>query len=313
MFLVDNRRKTTRRMVDAFVVGRLNIDLFAAPVNTALRTAQTFERALGGFAGNVATALARLGVQAGVVSRVGDDGHGQFARDFLVSEGVDVRFVGTDPYWPTPVAFVESWPPDRFPITYYRRPTAADWQIGPGDLDLSEISAAPLLYVSGTGFAQSPSAETSYEVMAAHRGTTILDLDYRPALWSSPHAYRGWMTTAATQADIVIGNEEEIATAHVQVTGAQALIVKRGGNGARVHAGADVTTVEPMRVEVVNGLGAGDAFAAAVGYALRQGRGLAEAARLGNVAGAIVASRLTCSTSMPTAAELEQEQRRIPS
>ena len=82
-------------------------------------------------------------------------------RAWLAGEGVDVRFLATDPYWPTPPTFCEVWPPDRFPITFYRRPTAPDWQLSPDDFDAKEVAEARLLYATGTGLAQSPSRETT--------------------------------------------------------------------------------------------------------------------------------------------------------
>ena len=100
----------------------------------------TYTRFVGGFAGNVATGLARLGVRAAIVSRVGAEGHGDYVRAWLAAEGVDVRFLATDPYWQTPPTFCEVWPPDRFPITFYRKPTAPDWQLAPEDFDAEEVA-----------------------------------------------------------------------------------------------------------------------------------------------------------------------------
>src|SRR5207247_9708163 len=126
--------------------------------------------------GEAVTGLARLGARAAIVSRVGAEGHGDFVRDWLAREGVDVRFLAVDPYWQTPPTFCEVWPPDRFPITFYRRPTAPDWQLSQEDFDLDEVADAPLLYATGTGLAQSPSRETTLAALQAHRGTTIFDL-----------------------------------------------------------------------------------------------------------------------------------------
>ncbi|MFH5879141.1 PfkB family carbohydrate kinase [Arthrobacter sp. NA-172] len=295
---------TLHRPIEAYVMGRLNIDLFALPVRTALNRAQSFERSLGGFAGNVGTALARLGVRTAVISRVGDDGHGTFAREFLSGEGVDTSSVSTDPYWPTPLAFLESWPPDRFPILYYRKPTAADLQITKADLGLDRIAGAPLLFVSGTGFCQQPSADATLTALEAHRHTTILDLDYRAALWPDPVEYRDWMARAVRHASIIVGNVEEVETSQVSVPPGVPLIVKRGAAGSTVHVDGTSTVLPPTRVDVINGLGAGDAFCAALGYGLLRERPLIESARFGNVAGAIVASRPSCSSSMPYEIEL---------
>jgi 5-dehydro-2-deoxygluconokinase len=290
-------------LIDAVVIGRVGVDLYPNELSTPLRDVRTFTRFVGGFAGNVATGLARLGVSTAIVSRVGDEGHGEFVRDWLAREGIDVRFLRTDPHWPTPPTFCEVWPPDRFPITFYRRPTAPDWQIRPDDFDAETVAAAPLLYATGTGLAQSPSRETTLAVLAAHRGTTIFDLDWRPSLWDDPDAYPALAADAVASSEIVIGNEEEVAAAAIKDV--PRLVLKRGERGATVFDRGTRTDVPPVPVEVVNGLGAGDAFAAAVGQALLGGRSLVEAVRRGTVAGAIVAGRLACSEAMPTLAELE--------
>jgi 5-dehydro-2-deoxygluconokinase len=290
-------------MIDAVVIGRVGIDLYPNELSTPLRHVRTYTRFVGGFAGNVATGLARLGVRAAIVSRVGAEGHGDFVREWLAGEGVDVGFLRTDPRWPTPPTFCEVWPPDRFPITFYRRPTAPDWQISPEDFDAESVATAPLLYATGTGLAQSPSRETTLAALAAHRGTTIFDLDWRPTLWDDTRAYPSLAAQAVESADIVIGNEEEVAAAHVSEL--PRLVLKRGERGATVFDRGTRTDVPPVPVDVVNGLGAGDAFAAALGQSLLAGDDLVVAVRRGTVAGAIVAGRLACSEAMPRLDELE--------
>jgi 5-dehydro-2-deoxygluconokinase len=289
-------------VIDAAVLGRVGIDLYPNELETPLAEVRTYTRFVGGFAGNVATGLARLGVRAAIVSRVGAEGHGDFVRAWLAGEGVDVRFLAVDPYWLTPPTFCEVWPPDRFPITFYRRPTVPDWQLSPEDFDIEEVAAAPLLYATGTGLAQSPSRETTLAALRAHRGTTIFDLDWRPTLWDAPADYPVLAAEAAAAADIVIGNEEEVEAARVDPP---TLVLKRGERGATVYQAGEETDVPGFPVEVVNGLGAGDAFAAAVGRSLLDGLPLVEAVRHGTVAGALVASQLACSEAMPRLEELE--------
>jgi len=177
-------------VIDAAVLGRVGIDLYPNELETPLSEVHTFTRFVGGFAGNVATGLARLGVRAAIVSRVGADGHGDYVRAWLAREAVDVRFLATDSYWQTPPTFCEVWPPDRFPITFYRKPTAPDWQLAPEDFDANEVNEARLLFATGTGLAQSPSRETTLGALRAHRGTTVFDLDWRPALWDDPNRFR---------------------------------------------------------------------------------------------------------------------------
>jgi 5-dehydro-2-deoxygluconokinase len=290
-------------VIEAAVLGRVGVDLYPEQLSTPLAEVETFRKFVGGFAGNVSTGLARLGVHTAIVSRVGADGHGDYVRSWLAAQGVDVRFLATDPYWQTPPTFCEVWPPDRFPITFYRKPTAPDWQLELRDFDPEEVAAAPLLYATGTALAQSPSRETTLAALRAHRGTTIFDLDWRPALWDDPTVFPVLAAQALAAADIVIGNEEEVDAA--QVIDVPVLVLKRGERGATVFQQDEETDVPGVPVDVVNGLGAGDAFAAAFGQALLRGAQVVEAVRRGTVAGAIVASRLGCSDAMPREDDLE--------
>jgi 5-dehydro-2-deoxygluconokinase len=233
-------------------------------------------------------------------------------RDFLAGEGVDVRFLTVDERLNTPPTFCEVWPPDRFPITFYRYPTAPDWQLSPGDFDRAEIAAAPFLLATGTALAQSPSRETTLAALADHDGTTIFDLDWRPTLWEDADQYPELARRAAGDADVVVGNEEEVAAAagnpqKLLELGVETLVLKRGERGAVLfHEGREVE-VPGHPVEVVNGLGAGDAFIAAFTDGLHRRMPLEEAVRRGSVAGAIVAAQLACSEAMPTFEELEAE------
>ena len=296
-------------MIDAAVIGRVGVDLYPNQLRTPLREIRTYTRYVGGFAGNVSTGLARLGVRAAIVSRVGDDGHGEFVRAFLANEGVDVRFLGTDPKWLTPPTFCEIWPPDEFPLTFYRRPTVPDWQIAADDVAAPELAAARILFATGTGLAQSPSRETTLALLHAHGGTAVFDLDWRPTLWEDQTSFGPLAREAAAAADVVVGNEEEVDAAGgldaLLELRPDAVIVKRGADGATLYENGDRIDVPGVPVDVVNGLGAGDAFAAALGYATVRGLGFAEGVRLGNIAGGIVASRVACSEAMPKLDELE--------
>jgi len=181
----------------AFVLGRVGADLYPQQLNTPLEEVRTFERFVGGFAGNVATGLARLGIPTAIVSAVGDDGHGRFVRAFLEREGVDTSALVVHPTLRTALAFCEAWPPDRFPITFYRTPTCPDWELTPADIPAA-MSRAWLAYVSGTGLAREPSrAATLAALERRESGTTIFDLDWRDTLWTDPSEYGPLVRRAA--------------------------------------------------------------------------------------------------------------------
>lgn len=294
----------------AYVLGRVSADLYPQQLNTPLEEVQTFERFVGGFAGNVSTGLARLGVPTAIVSAVGDDGHGRFVRAFLDREGVDTRALRVHPTLRTALAFCEAWPPDRFPITFYRTPTCPDWELTADDLP-REMDRAWLMYASGTGLALEPSRGATLAALERRAsGTTIFDLDWREGLWTDAREYGPLVQRVAKHANVLLGGASEFAAAGLEPRdalelGPDIVVVKRGGEGATVIDRDGERHVARVEVPVVNGLGAGDAFGAAFGAALIAGLDGAQAARRANAAGAIVAARLSCSTAMPTAAEID--------
>jgi 5-dehydro-2-deoxygluconokinase len=301
--------------LEAVVMGRVCVDLYPMQLRVPLEQVEGFHKYVGGFAGNVATGLARLGVRTAIVSAVGDDGHGRYVRDWLTAQGVDCRWLGTHPTLRTALAFCEAWPPDNFPITFYRTPTCPDWELAVSSLDLEALAAVPLAYVSGTGFAIEPSrlaTQSLLEARAGGNGTTVLDLDWRAVLWDDPVDYAACMRDAARHAGVALGSDEELVAAvgtadasRLLDLGVSVVANKHGGRGVTVYvAGQEPVAVPPHPVEVVNGLGAGDAFAAAFGWRLLRGDQPAAAAAVANRAGAHVAARLGCSIAMPTEGDL---------
>lgn len=296
-------------------MGRAGVDLYPMQLETPLEEVEGFHKYVGGFAANVATGLARLGVRVAIVSAVGDDGHGRFVRSFLEREGVDCRWLGVHPTLRTALAFCEAWPPDRFPITFYRTPTCPDWELEMSALDLAAIAAAPLLYVSGTGLAREPSrlaTMAAVEARAQAGAATVLDLDWRAMLWDDPGDYAAAVRLCARMAAIVLGSDEEITAAvgandpaRILALGPATMVQKHGPDGATVHSAGGAERIGGHAVEVVNGLGAGDAFAAAFGWRTLRGDPPARAAAYANRAGAHVAARLGCSIAMPTEGDLQ--------
>jgi 5-dehydro-2-deoxygluconokinase len=294
---------------DAYVLGRVGADLYPQQLRTPLEEVRTFERFVGGFAGNVSTGLARLGVRVGIVSAVGDDGHGRFIRRFLEAEGVDCAALHVHPTLRTALAFCEAWPPDDFPITFYRTPTCPDWELRASQLP-EDLGQVRMLYVSGTGLAREPSRATTFASLERCRQRAIFDLDWREMLWEDVAEYPELAWHAASFAMVVIGGASEFVAAALDPRdllkrGPKIVIVKRGAGGATIVDAHGSRDVPGLDVPVVNGLGAGDAFGAALGAALLAGHDADEAVRRANAAGAIVASRLSCSTAMARAAEID--------
>ena len=303
--------------LETIVIGRVGADLYPNQIETPLSKVRTFTRFAGGFSANVATGLTRLGVEVAIVSRVGDDGHGRFVRGFLESEGVDVRWLETDPHYLTPLVFCEVWPPDHFPLLFYREPTAPDWEITSASIDPGVVRETPVVFASGTCLARSPSREMTLELMEAHGEMTVFDLDWRPSLWREPHAYPDLARRACAAAAIVIGNEDELRAATEQddpergasellAAGPRAVIVKRGPRGVVGLTGTERVDVPGIEAPVVNGLGAGDAFAAALTAAMLRDVALPVALHEANAAGAYVAGQLACSEAMPTRSQLNE-------
>jgi 5-dehydro-2-deoxygluconokinase len=295
---------------EVVVMGRLSADIYPAQIRTPLREQRNYVRYVGGFAGNVSTGLARLQVRTAIVSKVGNDGHGEFIRDFLTGEAVDAGWLRIDHTLNTPVVFCEIWPPDRFPLLFYRTPTCPDWELTTDDFDLESVAEAPILLVSGTGLARDKSRVAHMAALQRHRHTAIFDLDYRPSFWSGADQYRQAVRAALPRADIVVGNEDEVRAATnvedprqgiaaLRALGPSVMILKRGGEGAALYEGDRVIEVPPVRMDVVNGLGAGDAFLASVTHGLLRGINLEIAVRRANWAGAYVASQVPCSEAMP--------------
>jgi 5-dehydro-2-deoxygluconokinase len=304
--------------LEIITMGRVSVDLYPEQIGVPLAEVKTFAKSLGGSATNVAVAAARLGHRSAVITKVGDDGFGQYIRAALEGFGVDARYVGTDPDLRTPLAFCEIHPPDNFPLLFYREPKAPDSNIAAEDLDLGEISSAPLFWITGTGLSEEPSRSTTLGALEARSGgITVVDLDYRPMLWNSREETERWYREALKHATVVVGNQEEVevavgtgdpheASAALLDLGLELAIVKRGPEGVLARTAEALAEAPPIEVDVVNGLGAGDAFGGALCHALLLGWDPERTIRFANAAGAIVASRLACADDMPTEKEVEE-------
>ncbi|MEJ1199640.1 MULTISPECIES: 5-dehydro-2-deoxygluconokinase [unclassified Streptomyces] len=304
---------------DLITMGRIGVDLYPLQTGVPLAEVETFGKFLGGSAANVAVAAARLGRRTAVVTRTGDDPFGGYLHQALEEFGVDDRWVTPVAAYPTPVTFCEIFPPDDFPLYFYRRPKAPDLEIHPEELDLDAIRAAAIFWITGTGLSEEPSRTATLAALAhrAKAGTTVFDLDWRPMFWADPDQARPYYTEALRHATVAVGNldECEIATGvrephacaeALLAAGVELAVVKQGPKGVlAVHRDGRSAEVPPVPVEVVNGLGAGDAFGGSLCHGLLSGWELERTMRYANAAGALVASRLACSSAMPTEAEVD--------
>ncbi|MGW6535932.1 5-dehydro-2-deoxygluconokinase [Streptomyces sp. NPDC055011] len=308
-------------------MGRLGVDLYPLQSGVGLDRVDTFRRFLGGSPANVAVAAARLGRRTALISRTGADPFGGYLRRELKEFGVEARWVTEVPEHPTPVTFCALFPPDDFPLTFYRRPKAPDLEIHPHELDLDAIRAARVLWTTGTGLSEEPSRAATLTALKARSGRahTVLDLDWRPHFWPDPATARPHYTEALRHATVAVGNAEECEVATGErdpEAAARALlgllapgdaatvplaVVKRGPEGVlALAADGRRAAVPPLPVDVVNGLGAGDAFGGALVDGLLAGLPLADTLRRAGAAGAIVAGRLACAPAMPDAAGIDR-------
>ncbi|WP_370938194.1 5-dehydro-2-deoxygluconokinase [Amycolatopsis sp. cg13] len=298
---------------DLVTMGRIGVDLYPLQTGVGLEDVTSFGKYLGGSATNVAVAAARYGRRSAVITKTGDDPFGRFLRRALAGYGVADRFVGTSPQLPTPVTFCEVFPPDDFPLYFYRFPKAPDLDITADDLDFDAIRSAEVFWATVTGLSQEPSRSATLAALEARgrKGITVLDLDYRPMFWESRDQAREWVGKALEHATVAVGNLDECDTAvavrepreaakALRDKGISLAVVKQGPKGVLAVDDTGEVEVPPVPVEVVNGLGAGDAFGGALVHGLLSGWGIERIMRFANAAGAHVAGELACSDAMPT-------------
>jgi 5-dehydro-2-deoxygluconokinase len=304
---------------DLVSIGRTGVDIYPLDHGVGLEEVRTFQKFLGGSATNVAVAAARYGRSVALVTRTGADPFGRYVRQEAGRLGVDPAFISAGDGPPTPVTFCEVFPPDDFPLYFYRYPTAPDLQLTPDDLPQAAVRDARILWLTVTGLSQEPSRSAHVAALEARaRQThTILDLDYRPMFWADPAEASEQVAAALSHVTVAVGNREECEVAVGETEpqraadallerGLELAIVKQGPKGVLAATADERVEVPPFPVEVVNGLGAGDAFGGALVHGLLSGWDLRRILEFANVAGALVAAKLECSTAMPDQAEVEQ-------
>ena len=299
-------------------VGRISVDLYAVEKNVGFDGPQSFTKSVGGSPTNVAVAAARLGRQAAIVTKVGGDGFGTFVRSKLADWGVCIDHVGIDPQGQTPLALTALDPADTPQVAFYRGNSAPDTTLLAADLSFETVLNCGVLWISHGALAQGTTAAAAMTWLEWRNrtGHTVLDLDYRPALWPDLETSRQMSRKAIGLSTVVIGNldecemalgtrDPEAAAAALLSAGVALAVIKRGGDGVYLATAGERWNIAPIPIEVVSGLGAGDAFGGALSHGLLSGWSPDVIGHFANAAGAIVASRLACAEAMPTLEELE--------
>lgn len=300
-------------------VGRISVDLYAVEPNIGFDGQQSFQKSVGGSPTNVAVAAAQLGHRVALATKVGDDAFGDYVRARLNSWGVDTDFVASQANAQTPLALAALTPPESPTVIFYRGPAAPDTTLTTADVPADVVRDTPILWISQGSLAQGTTAETclTWMGMRSRDQHTILDLDYRPSLWTDRDAARAMATRAIALATVVVGNREECAVAVgtdepdsaadlLLAAGATLAIIKLGADGALMATATERIRIPATPIDVVCGLGAGDAFGGALCHGLLSGWDLERIGRAANAAGALVSTKLTCADAMPNIAELNE-------
>jgi 5-dehydro-2-deoxygluconokinase len=304
--------------LEVLTFGRSGVDIYPQQIGVGLEEVQTFGKYLGGTTANVAVAAARLGRRAAIITGVGNDPFGRFVRKALLELNVDDSHVVVNYEYATPVTFCEIFPPDNFPLWFYRKPTAPDLQVKPSDIDFDAVRGTGLMWLSVTGLSEEPSRESHFEVLRARarKQFTVLDLDYRPMFWDTPAHATEQIQKALPYVTVAVGNREECEVAVGETepekaadalldAGVELAVVKQGPKGVLAKTRTERVESPPIMIRPLNGLGAGDSFGGSLAHGLLAGWPLEKVLQHANAAGAIVASRLECSTAMPTDAEID--------
>ncbi|QRR01193.1 5-dehydro-2-deoxygluconokinase [Dyadobacter sandarakinus] len=326
----------TPRPYDLLTLGRSSIDLYSANVGRPFEQIEAFNAFVGGCPLNIATGSRRLGLATAILTGIGDDQVGNFIKHFLEQEQILTNWVATIPGTRSSAVVLGIEPPDKFPLVYYRE-NCADI-----NLNLDHVAAVPFgdfraAAFSGTAFSKDPSRTAMFfalEQAREHGVTTLLDIDFRADQWFDPRAFGVTIRAALSSFEIVVGTEEEILATfltdkeqllikHQQISapeirgnidtaiqqilaaGVKTLVVKRGKDGASIfQSGKEEMKIPGFPVEVLNVLGAGDAFCAGFSYGLLSGWDLYKSVRMGNACGAIIVTREGCANFMPTYEEV---------
>jgi 5-dehydro-2-deoxygluconokinase len=323
--------------LDVITIGRSSVDLYGAQIGGRLEDMASFSKAAGGCPTNIAIGTARLGLKSGLITRVGDEHMGRFLREQLQREGVDVQGVHTDPDRLTALVILGVRDQKTFPLIFYRD-NCADSALDVSDIDETYVASATAVVVTGTHFAQHDTAAAQKKAMAIarkHGRKVVFDVDYRPNLWGlaghgageeryiKSSGVTALLAPILPDCDVIVGTEEELMIAGgadapldairaIRARSAALIVCKRGPMGCVVFDGPIPASIEDgvkgpgFPVEVLNVLGAGDAFMSGFLRGYLRGETLEQTCAFANAAGAFAVSRLLCSVEYPTFTELRQ-------
>lgn len=319
------------RSIDVICMGRVAVDLYAEQIGASIETAQSFRKYLGGCAGNIAVGSARLGLKSAMFSCVGTDALGNFLKDELQKEKVDINLVSDTNKHLTGLVILGVNPPDRFPLIFYRE-NCADMQLKKSHVNKDFLAKAKALLITGTGLSTKKMCSVSHHAVNVAKSVNtkvIFDLDYRPVLWRLTDLGDGEsrfkISDIVSQhyqdmlphCDLIVGTEEEVniagqaesielALSNIRKFTHAPIVLKKGARGCNIYFEnlSQPVSAPAYPVEILNVLGAGDAFMSGFLRGLLQGESWETCARYGNACGAIVVTRHGCAPAMPKFEEM---------
>ncbi|UUM31829.1 bifunctional 5-dehydro-2-deoxygluconokinase/5-dehydro-2-deoxyphosphogluconate aldolase [Vibrio japonicus] len=317
-------------------MGRIAVDLYGQQIGARLEDMGSFNKYLGGSSGNVAYGTAVQGLQSSMLARVGDEHMGRFLREELERVGCDTSHLITDKERLTGLVILGIKDEDTFPLIFCRE-NCADMAISKDDFTEEYIASARCLAITGTHLSNPKTREavlTALKYARRNGVKTALDIDYRPVLWGLTSLGDGETRYIASDKvtqelqevlglfDVIVGTEEEFhicggtdntidALKAVRKVSDAELVCKRGALGCSVYSDEvpndldDGLTIHGVRVDVLNVLGAGDAFMSGLLRGYLNDEGWEKACAYANACGALVVSRHGCAPAMPTKLELD--------
>ena len=314
-------------MPKVLCIGELLIDFVSTTPDVTLAEAPGFVKAPGGAPANVAVGLAKLGIDAGFIGKVGADPFGDFLTETLQQNNVDTTYLIAGETSRTTLAFVATRSDGMKDITFYRHP-GADIQLSPDEIDADYIHSAELFHYGSVSLSHSPTREATLKAIQCAKSAGVFisyDPNLRLMLWDNADDAKHWIWEVMSYADVVKISEEEweFVTGDIELKqgverilglGVKLLVVTLGERGCYYTNGNVEGSVDGFAVEVVDTLGAGDAFVAAMLTQLMthadieslEKDKLDAIMRYANAAGALATQKVGVIPALPTHSEIEQ-------